>query len=346
MPVMMEGDRALPCWEQKKAFHADSRTMSERTDVVRIALVNNMPDSALEDTELQFLDLLDAASGETPVHLQLFSLPKVPRTERGEQHLRNFYSGTGELSASRIDGMIVTGTEPRQPNLADEPYWGAMTDLIDWAEKNTVSTVLSCLAAHAGVLHSDGIQRHPLSDKKLGVFESRKMTGHELLRDAPGGMRFPHSRWNEVREDELASAGYDTILCSPEAGVDLFVKMKGNSLFLHFQGHPEYNAHTLLKEFRRDIKRYLRGERPNYPSMPLGYFDEAGENALELFREMAQAARSEELMASFPEEVAAAALDNTWRPGALTIYRNWLRYIAAKKEGTRKLVLAARSEGA
>lgn len=345
MPVRMEGDRALPCWE-KKALHTKSRAPGEPTDAVRIALVNNMPDAALEDTELQFLDLLDAASGDIPVLLQLYSLPKVPRTERGEQHVANFYTGTEELGATRIDGMIITGTEPRQPNLADEPYWNAMTDLFDWAEKNTVSTVLSCLAAHAGVLHSDGIKRYPMGDKKLGVFESRKMNAHELLCDAPDGMCFPHSRWNEVRADELVSAGYDTILCSPGAGVDLFAKMKGNSLFLHFQGHPEYSARTLLKEFRRDIKRYLRGERPNYPSMPLGYFDEAGENALELFREMALAARSEELMASFPEEIAGAALDNTWRPGSIAIYRNWLRYIAARKEDTRKLVLATRSEGA
>jgi homoserine O-succinyltransferase/O-acetyltransferase len=345
MPVMMEGNRPLPGWE-KKALNANGGAPFERTDGVRIALVNNMPDAALEDTELQFLDLLDAASGEIPVILQLFSLPKVPRTERGEQHLANFYTGTGELGNRRIDGMIITGTEPRQPNLADEPYWAAMTELFDWAEKNTASTVLSCLAAHAGVLHSDGIPRHPLSEKKLGVFESRKMGGHELLSDAPAGMRFPHSRWNDVRQGELASAGYNSILCSPEAGVDLFVKKKGNSLFLHFQGHPEYTARTLLKEFRRDVRRYLRGERPNYPSMPLGYFDEAGENALELFREMAQAARSEEMMASFPEEIAGATLENTWRLGAVAIYRNWLRYIAAKKEDTRKLVLAARSDGA
>jgi homoserine O-succinyltransferase/O-acetyltransferase len=342
MPVMMDGNRPVPCWEPKKALDVDRRALSERTDVLRIALVNNMPDAALEDTELQFLDLLDAASGEVPVILKLFSLPKVPRTERGEQHLANFYSGTDVLDTSRIDGMIITGTEPRQPNLADEPYWGVMTDLFDWAEKNTLSTVLSCLAAHAGVLHSDGIQRHPLSDKRLGVFESQKLSGHELLRDAPGRMCFPHSRWNEVRADELAAAGYDTILCSPEAGADLFVKMKGNSLFLHFQGHPEYSARTLLKEFRRDIKRYLRGERPNYPSMPLGYFDEPGQNALELFREMALAARNEDLMASFPEEIAGATLDSAWRPGAVAVYRNWLRYIAANKEDTRKLVLTAR----
>lgn len=344
MPVVMESGRTLPCWEQRKALQADGQAMSGRPDAVRIALVNNMPDAALEDTELQFLDLLDEASDDTPVVLQLLSLPKVPRGERGEQHLRTFYAGMDELERSRIDGMIITGTEPRQPNLVDEPYWGALTDLFEWAERNTFSTVLSCLAAHAGVLHSDGIKRHPLHDKKLGVFESQKMATHELLCDTPGGMRFPHSRWNEVRESELTAAGYDTLLNSPEAGVDLFVKKKGKSLFLHFQGHPEYSARTLLKEFRRDIKRYLRGERPNYPSLPLGYFDEAGEGALELFREMAMAARGEERLMSFPEEIATGGLENRWRPGSVAIYRNWLRYIAAKKTESSKLMAVAGSD--
>ena len=47
--------------------------------------------------------------------------------------------------------------------------------------------------------------------------------------------------------------------------MDLFVKKKEKSLFVHFQGHPEYGAQTLLKEYRRDIKRFLRGERETYP---------------------------------------------------------------------------------
>ena len=39
-----------------------------------LVLVNNMPDAALEDTELQFFELLDAASGETPIFIRLCSL--------------------------------------------------------------------------------------------------------------------------------------------------------------------------------------------------------------------------------------------------------------------------------
>ena len=45
------------------------------------------------------------------------------------------------------------------------------------------------------------------------------------------------------------------------------------SLFLFLQGHPEYEAGTLLREYRRDIARFLRGEREHYPAVPQGYFD-------------------------------------------------------------------------
>ena len=153
------------------------------------------------------------------------------------------------------------------------PTGRVLTEVFDWAERNTTSTVLSCLAAHAGVLHSDGIGRHPLSDKQFGVFDFAKTADHPLTQRYAGrSVRFPHSRWNEVRADELTAGGYLVLTQSAEGGVDSFVKKKKRSLFVHFQGHPEYGAQTLLKEYRRDIKRFLRGERETYPTMPQGIF--------------------------------------------------------------------------
>ena len=146
--------------------------------------------------------------GEIPVRLKLHSLTGVPRGERGEQHLDGFYFSTDDLLNSRFDAVIMTGTEPRQANLRNEPYWSALTSVLDWAESNTVSTILSCLAAHAGVLHSDGIDRHPLSDKQFGVFDFARAANHQLTAGYGERVRFPHSRWNEVRADELTACGY------------------------------------------------------------------------------------------------------------------------------------------
>jgi homoserine O-succinyltransferase len=289
-----------------------------------------MPDSALEDTEIQFFDLLDAAAGDIPVVLSLHSLVGVPRGERGQQHVGNFYRDADELLDGQFDGIIMTGTEPRQPNLRDEPYWSALTNVLDWAESNTVSTVLSCLAAHAGVLHSDGIERCPLNDKQFGVFDFGKAANHELTTGAGERVRFPHSRWNEVRADALAACGYTVLTQSVEGGVDSFVKKKKRSLFVHFQGHPEYGAETLLKEYRRDIKRFLRRERETYPSMPTGYFDSQTARLMNDFRDAALSDRREERIEDFPEAFAGT-LQKTWHPSATAIYGNWLRYVLSKK---------------
>jgi homoserine O-succinyltransferase len=313
------------------------------TDAIRIALINNMPDSALEDTESQFFELLDAAAGPLPVRLKLYSLPKIPRSDRGNGHLNSFYFGLDDLWNSRFDGVIITGTEPHQPDLRKEPYWSALADILDWAEENTASTVLSCLAAHAGVLHSDGIGRHPLDTKKFGVFDDRKVSDHVLTSGTSEPMRFPHSRWNEVREDALTSCGYSVLTKSAEAGVNLFAKKKKKSLFVHFQGHPEYGAGTLLKEYRRDVKRFLRRERPTYPNLPHGYFDAEATKVLDKFRETALAHPHEELMAAFPEVVVCKGLESAWHSAAHRVYRNWLQYVVSRRASTAPYAASAAS---
>jgi homoserine O-succinyltransferase len=331
MPLIIEGGRVPPRWAERKnrRLMASGESNGAEADCVRIAFLNNMPDSALEDTEIQFFELLDAASGKIPVRLKLHSLSGVPREERGTEHLNSFYFSTDDLLNSRYDAAIMTGTEPRQADLRNEPYWSALTSVLDWAESNTVSTILSCLAAHAGVLHSDGIPRHRLSDKQFGVFDFARISDHEL-NAGTDRVRFPHSRWNEVQGEALMACGYTVLTQSAEGGVDSFVKKKNQSLFMHFQGHPEYGVQTLLKEYRRDIKRFLRRERESYPTMPKGYFDPAAAKLLSKFQQAVLADPREEQLAFFPGTVAKT-LQNTWHSSATGIYRNWLQYILATK---------------
>jgi len=327
MPVFVEALGGQPLWTKKHAASVHGTGV----DAIRIALVNNMPDAALEDTELQFFDLLDAASGDLPVVVKLYSLTGVPRTERGIRRLNSYYYDLEVLWNSESDALIMTGTEPQQPGLRQEPYWCNLGRVLDWAEENTLSTVLSCLAAHAGVLHSDGIERHRLNDKRFGVFEFPEAADHELTRGVRDRVRFPHSRWNEVRADALASCGYTILTGSAEAGVDCFVKRKKKSLFVHFQGHPEYQTETLFKEYRRDVRRFLRQERETYPTAPAGYFGPEVAQCLVDFRSKATASRTEDVMADFPETLLTRSLRNAWCMPAVNVYRNWLELIAENK---------------
>jgi len=296
---------------------------------MHIGLINNMPDAALKATERQFRALLGTASNGFGVRLTLYSLPEVPRTEFGQHQVSN-YSSIDDLWDSRLDGLIVTGTEPRSPDLRDEPYWETLTKVLDWADGHTYSTICSCLAAHVALLYFDGIGRQALGDKRFGVFECARVSDHQLTAGAPARVPMPHSRWNEIPEDALTAAGYSVLTRSKDAGVDTFVKQK-NSLFVFFQGHPEYEAHSLLLEYRRDIGRFLGGQRDTYPPMPQGYFDDDTVDALTALQERALSDRREELLSDFPTALAAEKVTNTWRSAARRLYRNWLRYIAAQK---------------
>jgi len=134
-----------------------------------------------------------------------------------------------------------------------------------------------------------------------------------------------------VREDALVQSGYDILTKSAGAGVDCFVKQHKRSLFVCFQGHPEYEAQSLLGEYRRDIGRFLRGENEIYPTMPLGYFSAFAETTLAAFERQALSDRRPELLASFPVDELARDLKNTWHPAARRIYRNWLLYLSSQK---------------
>ena len=314
------------CLERKAAVEFRDSDAS----CLEIGLVNNMPDAALEATERQFLTLLEAAADGMVVRLTLYALPDVPRAAWGRHRVDSLYSGIDALWDRQLDGLIVTGTEPRAPNLMDEPYWGSLTRVLGWAEHHTHSTVWSCLAAHAALLHLDGIGRRALQDKRFGVFECARVSDHPLTAGVPPCLRMPHSRWNDIPEDALASCGYRVLTRSADAGVDAFVRQR-NSLFVFFQGHPEYEAPTLLLEYRRDIKRFLRRERETYPPMPRGYFDDDTVAALSAIRERALSDRREKLLAEFPTDIAAGRVTNTWGPAAARVYRNWLLYMCAQK---------------
>ena len=139
-----------------------------------------------------------------------------------------------------------------------------------------------------------------------------------MVQGAPSQLRVPHSRWNEVREEALTSSGYNVLTKSANAGVDLFVKQQRKSLFVYFQGHPEYEAQSLLGEYRRDVGRFLRREIEYYPTMPKGYFDDQAAELLTAFQKHALLDRRNELLADFPVDRAAKNLKERgiWRQHA------------------------------
>ena len=301
---------------------------------ITVGLVNNMPDAAAEATERQFADLIRAATPNVVVLLKLFAIPQVPRSESMRHALAERYRDISELWQTPLDGLIVTGTEPRAKSLVDEPYWETLSKLVDWAKDQTASAIWSCLAAHAAVLHCDGIERRALQDKQFGVFDCRLAADHPMTRHFPDPLWVPHSRYNDLPERALASCGYSILTRSKTAGVDSFAKQDG-SFFLFFQGHPEYEANALFREYRRDVARFLAGERERFPGLPFGYFNAHATAQAEAFRARALAGRRAELIAEFPTSGLEAGLRCPWRAAALGFYEKWCLFLSARKAERR-----------
>jgi homoserine O-succinyltransferase len=295
---------------------------------LHVGLVNNMPDTAMRATELQFARLLKESSGALDVQLHLFSLAAIERGELARSRMEGFYADAGGLPMAGIDALIVTGAEPRAGDLKDESYWPSLTHLIDWAEIGTISTVFSCLAAHAAALHLSGIARTALPRKMSGIFTAARVGEDPLQTGMQARIHVPHSRRNSLAESDIIRNGY-RILSRTDEGVDSFCRtMPGRSLFLFLQGHPEYGAETLGREYLRDMGRFLRGESAERPAVPENYFDRATENALAGLD--ARASGPDDL-AGYNAVVLGALPLQSWRGHTLKLFGNWLALIAAEK---------------
>jgi homoserine O-succinyltransferase len=289
-----------------------------------------MPDPAFSETESQFIRLLGGQPGIT-VTIHKYWLPGVPRGPQVSKVLEESYQHISHLSARRFDALVITGTEPRASQLQDEPYWGPLRDLIRWAEGNVSSAVLSCLAAHAAILMFDGIARIPLAEKFDGVFSNRPSTTHPLARGMGAEALMPHSRFNDIPTTVLERRGYEPVLSQQDCWSAMALQ-RGGCLFVLYQGHPEYERLSLLREYRRDIRRYLAGERTKYPSIPKRYFTPAGEAQLREFqRRVHQRPIQPESLKWFPYEELAKSIGASWSTTADRLYANWMVDLLRRK---------------
>ena len=307
---------------------------------VTVGLINNMPDEALKATERQFISLLSEASGGIPVRLSLYTLPGVPRNQASHRHMNGLYSDIEGLWDSQLDGLIVTGREPLAERFEDEPYWGSFTRLVDWAKDRTHSTIWSCLAAHAAVFYMDGIERVKRKEKLFGVFQCSQVANHPLMATSAITLQLPHSRWNGLRQKRLNARGYTVLTQTADGEIDAFVKQQ-ESLFVFFQSHPEYEAGTLLREYRRDIGRFFRGDSALYPSMPQNYFSASTRAAVDFSGTRALYRDSKIAMEEISLALDCADIAHTWRSHATNIYSNWFGCLLTNRPTSGKVAVAA-----
>lgn len=316
-------------------------------DALDVAFVNNMPDAAFEATESQFERLLADSAGEIDVRVSRYTIASLPRSTACQRRAAGRYEPVESLYLSGADAVIVTGTEPRTRRLQDEACWEDLVQLVRWSLGATHSALLSCLTAHVAATDLDGLGRAALPSKLSGVFSHLVDPSHPLGAGMARRVPIPHSRLNEVPTAALRDAGYRIVVSSGaedlQSGWTLAAKDAGRCMLVLVQGHPEYDRGTLLGEYRRDVRRYLRSERADYPELPENYFSSDAEMVLAAFENRSRSApRPEAFLAErFPYDRVAEGLGWPWRRGALGIYSNWLREVARRvgsdEAGTRAL---------
>ena len=327
MPLVAHTE--LPAFDRLRAESLPVLDLAEanRPEVgsLHIGILNLMPDAALQATERQFLRLLTAGRKHAYVYAHLFTVEGSGRQDAVREHLDNYYTSFSQLKQRGLDALVITGANPASPTLHTEWFWEGLTEVMDWANDHVTSTVCSCLATHAMVQHYHDTERAKLPHKRWGVYPHRLVDpGHPLLNGVDAHFDAPHSHVYEVTEAQLTAAGVRLLAVSEEAGVHLAVSADGLR-FVYFQGHPEYDSNSLLKEYKRELNRFATGVREDYPPFPEHYFSPAALQQLTTYAsEMRATTDREALLAKFPEAELSANLDNTWTGTGRAMFGNWL----------------------
>ena len=292
-----------------------------------IGLINSTSDRARRTTELQFKTLLQAAAPDRPFRFKFFAFREIAPSVPPISFSGMPYADVATLPDAGLDALIVTGMEPRARQLEDKAIWDSFIKVVDWTERTRLPVAWSCFAAHAAVLYLDGISRTPNSSKISGVFEMAVAApDHPLMKGITTAWRSPHSRQFGLDETRLVANGYHILARSAECGVDSFVK---NGLpFLFLQGHPEYSADTLMREYMRDMRRYVLGESAKVPAIPRDYFDGATEMPLAAQARFAEQNRGElSILVEMAKTAQAGLRSPPWQSAATRLFANWIASI-------------------
>ncbi len=292
MPIRL--DENLPAYEilKQRGVFVMGLKQADTQDIrpLRIGLLNLMPKK--EETEAQIFTMIgDTPLQVTPVMIRTTSYePK----NTSKNHLDTFYVTFDEAKKDGLDGLIITGAPVEKMKFEDVDYWQELTEIMDWALEHITSTLFLCWGAQAGLYHYYKIPKHPLNQKRFGVFSHLSASTEDtLLKDIDDEYWVPHSRHTEVTEVDIAKFDELEILSkSDEAGLHL-VANKNRSQVYQF-GHPEYDPDDLRLEYERDRAKGIEID------LPKNYFP--GDDS------------------SIPPRVR-------WRANAAIFYRNWVNHV-------------------
>ena len=291
MPIRIQASLpAIEVLESENIFvMTHERAMQQDIRPLKIVILNLMPTKI--ETETQLLRLLSNTPLQVDVELMLMATHVSKHTS--SVHLNTFYKTFDELKDEVFDGMIITGAPVEKMEFEEVDYWEEMCRIMAWTKTNVYSTLHICWGAQAGLYYHYGIQKYMLPEKLSGIYNHRVLAPyHPLMRGFDDNYYAPHSRYTEVRREDIEKHPELLVLSiSRRAGLHIIAAKDGRQFFV--TGHAEYDRDTLDGEYRRDL---ARGMNPHVPSH------------------------------YYPNDDPSQLPRMNWRAHAHLFYNNWLNY--------------------
>ena len=239
--------------DESRALHQDIRAL-------KILLLNLMPVKITTETHMMRL------LSNSPLQVEVDLLHPSTHTSRNTpiEHLTAFYKTFDEVKHRNYDGLIITGAPVEQIEFEDVNYWDELVEIMEWSKHHVTSTLHVCWAAQAGLFYHFGIDKYPLSKKMFGVFPHTVSNAIiPLVRGFDDVFVAPHSRYTEIRREDILNHPELEILSESEQAGVYIVVAEGGMIFV--TGHAEYDPLTLKEEYLRDREKGLEIDIPeNY----------------------------------------------------------------------------------
>lgn len=296
MPIKIPGNLpAIETLESENIFvMTQERAVTQDIRPLKIVILNLMPTKIV--TETQLLRLLS----NTPLQVDIDFLQMATHRSKNTPaaHLETFYRTFEDLRNEKFDGMIITGAPVEKLPFEEVDYWPELCEIMAWSRKNVYSTMHICWGAQAGLYYHFGIPKYLLEQKISGIFRHRVLVPlHPLVRGFDDNFWAPHSRYTEVRREDIEKHPDLEILTeSNAAGVHLVASRSGRQIFV--TGHEEYDRDTLKDEYFRDVNKGI------HPLIPQNYF---------------------------PNDDTSLTPPFMWRSHASLMFSNWLNYFVYQK---------------
>lgn len=291
MPIRIQASLpAIEVLESENIFvMTHERAMQQDIRPLKIVILNLMPTKI--ETETQLLRLLSNTPLQVDVELMLMATHVSKHTS--SVHLNTFYKTFDDLKDEVFDGMIITGAPVEKMEFEEVDYWDEMCRIMAWTKTNVYSTLHICWGAQAGLYYHYGIQKYMLPEKLSGIYNHRVLAPyHPLMRGFDDNYYAPHSRYTEVRREDIEKHPELLVLSiSRRAGLHIIAAKDGRQFFV--TGHAEYDRDTLAKEYFRDVNKGLN------PTVPYNYF---------------------------PNDDPSETPPFTWRSNGHLLLSNWLNY--------------------